>query len=121
MKKILVLDDNTDILEVVNEVLSYEGFIVETLNSSRNFLDKATQFLPDVILLDFLLPNANGGELCRQVKAHEKLKDIPVIIFSAYLLKEADVKLLGCDLLLMKPFYIDDLLLAINTVLAESV
>ncbi|MDO3627613.1 response regulator [Mucilaginibacter sp. BT774] len=107
MKKILVLDDNADILDIVQEVLTYEHFTVKTFSYCAGFLDEALNFLPDVVLLDYRLNDGNGADLCRLLKTHPKLKHIPVILFSAYFLKDVDVKKLGCDAVILKPFDIE--------------
>ena len=121
MKKILVLDDNIDILEIVEEVLKYEHFNVTSLSKSVNFIELALNILPDVVLLDYRLNDGDGGELCRQIKSHPKLKHIPVIMFSAYLLKGNDFKKFGCDAVICKPFDIDYLVEKINSLLTSDI
>ena len=113
MKKVLLVDDNPDIVEIVEEVLSYEGFEVKPLMSSNGLLETAEVYEPDLVLLDYRLGDGNGGELCRQLKAHPDLKHIPVIIFSAYLRPDADFSDFGCDNVIAKPF---DLEVLVNTV-----
>jgi CheY-like chemotaxis protein len=117
MNKILVLDDNLDILEMVEEVLAYEHFEVKAVSDSVDFIELVLEFSPDLILLDYLLRDGNGGELCRQIKSHPKLKHIPVIIFSAYVIKDSDIKECACDGLIMKPFNLEDLVNKINGIL----
>ena len=109
MKKILLLDDNEDILEIVEEVLSYEQFNVLSQRDDENIMDIAEDFNPDLILTDYRLGRANGGELCRQFKANPRLSDVPVIIFSAYIHQNTDFSKYGCDAVIEKPFNLDDL------------
>ena len=109
MKKILLLDDNQDILEIVEEVLSYEKFKVLSASDHVNIMSIAEEFNPDLILTDYRLAGANGGELCRQFKAHPQLGDVPVVIFSAYIHPNTDLSKYGCDAVIEKPFDLDNL------------
>jgi DNA-binding response OmpR family regulator len=117
MKKILVLDDNPDILDIVQEVLTYEHFTVQTFSHYSGFIDKALDFKPDAILLDYRLDDGDGGELCQELKSHSSLKDTPIILFSAYLIKNVEVEKFGCDAVILKPFDIEDLVAQINSLL----
>lgn len=109
LKRILVLDDNQDILDVVNEVLSYENFDVHTISTSENILQVAYDYHPDLVILDFLLGDGNGGEICKQFKADDKLSHIPVIIFSAYINRDVDYPSFGCEAVISKPFDLTEL------------
>lgn len=110
MKKILLLDDNLDILQVVEEVLHYERFDVKTTTSSRHFIKLAKHYLPDLIILDYKLADGNGGELCRAIKADPVLMRTLVILFSAYISPELNFFDFGCDEVIAKPFDLDILL-----------
>ena len=110
MKKILLLDDNLDILQVVEEVLHYEHFDVKTTTSSYHFIKLAKQHLPDLIILDYRLADGNGGELCHAIKADPALMHIPVILFSAYISPGLNFFDFGCDEVIAKPFDLDTLL-----------
>jgi len=114
MKKILLLDDNLDILQVVEEVLSYEQFEVQSSTTCKNFLQVAETFRPDVVILDYRLKDGNGGEICQGMKAHHLLKHVPVIIFSAYTKPGLNFFDFGCDEVIFKPFDLDHLLSAIK-------
>ena len=85
MKRVLVVDDNSDILEIVGEILSYEKFEVKSVSEGTGLIKLAENYLPDLILPDYRLPEGNGGELCRQIKSNAKLRHIPVVIFTAHL------------------------------------
>jgi CheY-like chemotaxis protein len=114
MKKILLLDDNQDILEIVEEVLSYEQFDVLSQRDDANIMRIAEDFNHDLILTDYRLGSANGGELCLQFKANPRLGDVPVVIFSAYIHQNMDFSKYGCDAVIEKPFNLDDLTQTIN-------
>ena len=82
LKRILILDDNQDILEIVHETLEYEQFDVKSTGDGTDVMPLVEAFNPDLVILDYRVAGTNGGELCRQIKAHPKFGEIPVIIFS---------------------------------------
>jgi CheY-like chemotaxis protein len=90
-KRILVIDDDQEILDVVREILTGEGYHVQlSLNSAC--LQHLESDPPDLILLDVLLQGEDGRELCRQVKSHEQTRQIPVILFSAHVAAEVPLQ-----------------------------
>lgn len=107
MKKILLLDDNVDIVQIVEEVLTYEKFDVKSTTRSTELLRIAEDYHPDLILLDYRLSDGNGGDLCRAIKSNPALKHIPVIIFSAYLGASVNLNDFGCDEVISKPVDLD--------------
>ncbi len=117
MKRILVLDDNQDILEVVHETLSYEQFDVKSISRSNEVLPTVESFSPDLVILDYRVAGANGGELCRQIKAHPEYGDIPVIIFSAYINHDDELLSYGCDAIINKPFDLTELVEKVNNLI----
>lgn len=82
-KKILVVDDEVDILKVVTFRLRKSGYEILTAVDGREGLELIRNERPDLILLDLRLPVIDGYEVCRQVKADEELKNIPVILLTA--------------------------------------
>lgn len=109
IKRILILDDNEDILEIVQEVLSYENYEVKAMKEAGGFMTVVREFRPQLLLLDFKLRDGNGGELCRTLKADPDFGNIPVIIFSAYTYPNLDLKAYGCDAVIAKPFNLEEL------------
>jgi len=83
MKRILAVDDNKDILEILKYILEDSGYEVDTLSDGHHFIDHIHEYAPDLILLDIMLGDMDGRELCRDVKASEETHDIPVIMISA--------------------------------------
>jgi DNA-binding response OmpR family regulator len=116
-KKILIVDDHAEILEVVSEVLQYQHFDVCTMADGSSLNEQLTRYAPDLVIMDYKLGNENGGELCLKIKTDEAFKQIPVILYSAYLPATADVYHYGCDDILAKPFDMEDLLVRINRLL----
>lgn len=116
-KRILVLDDNQDILEIVHEALTYEDFEVQSTSHSDEVISLAETFNPDLVILDYRVEGINGGELCLQIKSHPKLKDVPVIIFSAYISSNSELLPYGCDAIINKPFDLSELVEKVNNLL----
>jgi DNA-binding response OmpR family regulator len=117
LKKILVLDDNEDILEIVHEVLSYAQFEVKSISESDRCMELMEEFNPDLVLLDFRVSGANGGEICRQIKSHPKFNNVPVIIFSAYINHTDEILAYGCDAVINKPFDLFELINKVNNLI----
>ncbi|WP_461451277.1 response regulator [Mucilaginibacter sp.] len=114
LKRILVLDDNQDILDIVHETLAYEQFEVKSITRGIEVLPTIKDFEPDLVILDYRVSGANGGEICRQIKAHPQFNSIPVIIFSAYINKDSELLAYGCDAIINKPFDLNELVDKVN-------
>ena len=114
-KRILVLDDNQDILDIVHETLTYEDFEVQGTSRSDAVIALAESFNPDLVILDYRVSGANGGEICRQIKSDPKFSVIPVIIFSAYINKTSELFAYGCDAIINKPFDLNELVEKVNS------
>ncbi len=105
-KTILVVDDEEDILELVKFNLTREGFDVETATTGEDALQKAIDRIPDLILLDLMLPGIDGLDVTRKLRADDRTRKIPIIMLTAKD-GEADVVAgleLGADDYITKPF-----------------
>ncbi|MES1224889.1 MAG: response regulator, partial [Bacteroidota bacterium] len=80
MKKILVADDDIDILTLVKMTLGMQGFAVEAIPNWRDIDDRVKQFAPDLILLDVSLGGADGRDICKKIKQDPNTQHIPVIL-----------------------------------------
>jgi DNA-binding response OmpR family regulator len=120
MKKILVLDDDIDILTVVQLVLESNGFEVMTITRWQQIYSQIEAFQPDLILLDVSLGTQDGRNICKQIKSDKKTADIAVILFSANLNVEKSVPECLANSFLAKPFDIKDLIQGINNELMET-
>ncbi|HYK84617.1 MAG TPA: response regulator [Ktedonobacteraceae bacterium] len=109
-KKILVVDDEPDILEFLQVILEEEGYAVITTDKGEYVEALNNGGLPDLILLDMLLSGKDGREIVKQLKSQEKTKHIPVIMFSAHPSAEETARKAGADDFLAKPFEMDQLL-----------
>ena len=82
-KKILVLDDDEGILDVVSFILEDTGFIVKTLSSGEAIFDEIKLFHPDLVLMDIMLADMDGRIICQQLKSNAETEALPVILISA--------------------------------------
>ena len=104
-KKILIVDDEPDLIKVTTYRLKKMGYDVVTGVTGQEALDLIRSERPDLVLLDLRLPVIDGLEVCRKVKADEELKHIPIILFTASTNAIANnVKDVGADGYLIKPF-----------------
>ena len=111
MRRILVVDDDKDILEIIEYVLADGGYTVETLTDGHFLLDKVRDFKPNLIILDIMLGNMDGRELCRALKTNLETHAIPVVMISAsHALKDINSPNHQPDAFVAKPFDIDALL-----------
>lgn len=114
MKKVLVIDDNTDILQLVQMILMNHGFEVLASPQGDDVIAKTESFSPQVILLDVFLSGYDGREICRELKDNPKTKDIPVIMFSAHTKREDIIRECNADDFIAKPFEVNELVAKIT-------
>lgn len=115
-KRILLIEDNEDILDVVRFVLEEENYFV--IAASPRPASELAVHKADLIVLDEWINKTEGHMLCREIKAIQDLKHIPVIIFSTATDIEEIMETCEADGYVRKPFDIDDLLTEINRCLA---
>ena len=122
MHRVLVVDDESDVTELLQYRLEQEGYRVATLNDPLGFVVKVREFEPDLMLLDIMMPELSGIQLCRIVRADASMKDIPVIFLSARGEVEDRIKGLeaGAEDYVSKPFNINELMLRISKMLKRS-
>jgi two-component system phosphate regulon response regulator PhoB len=121
-EKILVVDDEEDLLELISYNLGREGYRVTCVGSGEEAIQEARQGQPDLVLLDLLLPNVDGLDVCKTLKGDAKTKHIPIIMVTAKS-EEADMVTgleLGADDYLTKPFPPRVLLARIRAVLRRK-
>jgi PleD family two-component response regulator len=115
--KILIVDDDAEELDELSDFFSSEGFEVAGIQDGLGSIGLASDFSPDVILLDVMMPGMNGFETCRRMKETEKTKDIPVI-FVTGLSKTID-KVKGFESggvdYVTKPFEVEEMLARVMT------
>lgn len=105
-EKILVVDDERDILELIRYNLEREGYAVETVTSGEDALVQALRSSPDLIVLDLMLPGLDGIEVCRRLKRNDTTRHIPVVMLTAKS-EDSDIVTgleIGADDYVTKPF-----------------
>ena len=114
-KKILVVDDEPDILEFLQVILEEEGYTVVTSDKGEYLEQLHNGGLPHLILLDVLLSGKDGREIVKYLKSQQETRHIPVIMFSAHPSAEWTAREAGAEDFVAKPFEIDVLLVKIAT------
>lgn len=119
MRKILVVDDDIDVLTVVQLILEANSFEVQAISKWQLINNYIESFKPHLILLDISLGTQDGRNICKQLKSSEKTKHIPVILFSANI--NAEDSLTECMAIgfISKPFDINHLIQGIDNELLE--
>lgn len=121
MPKILVIDDDNDLLDITQALLAKQGFVVETENNWDDALKRMETFEPQLILLDVFLNGIDGLDICKQLKTMPNTKHIPVLIFSAYpRVAESVIYEYGADDFIAKPFEVNDLITKMHSVLSQT-
>jgi diguanylate cyclase (GGDEF)-like protein len=114
---LLIVDDVDDNLEILGDILSFNGYQVQTARSGEAALKRVQESHPDLILLDILMPGMDGFEVCTRLKADESTKDIPVIFVSS--MTDIDSKVRGFKVggvdYINKPFQHAEVLVRVNT------
>ena len=111
MKTVLIIEDNSDILENTTEILELADFKVSNAKNGKEGIDQAIKVKPDVILCDIMMPEANGYDVLQDLKKNDTTKNIPFIFVTASVEKK-DVLVamdMGADGYLKKPFESEDL------------
>lgn len=120
--KVLIVEDDKDISELIEYHLKKEKFETEIVSEGTKAVQRATKFLPDLVILDLMLPGVDGLEVCRNLKADARTKHIPVIMLTA---KGEEVDRIvgfevGADDYLTKPFSPRELILRSKVILKRS-
>jgi len=111
-KKVLIVDDDTEIVELIADVLVRDGrFEIKTALSGYDAGITTQQFRPNLILLDYMLPDVNGNIVCQTIKKNPEFEDIKIIIVSGVVKQDEIEQLLktGAEAFIKKPFNITEL------------
>ena len=119
MTKILIVEDEESVIDPLELLLSKEGFTIETARDGREALEKFEKVLPDLVLLDLMIPIISGTEVCRQIRAKSQ---VPIIMLTA---KDTEVDKvvgleLGADDYIIKPYSKAELVARIKAVLRRQ-
>ncbi|MBE9472992.1 MAG: Flp pilus assembly complex ATPase component TadA [Chloroflexi bacterium] len=122
MSRILFVDDDLGTLQLIELVLGQQGHQVLTASSGAGALRAMQDDLPDLILLDLMMPVMDGYEVCRQVRANPRTAHIPIVVLSAKAQIESQVEAFRCgvDGYLVKPVHLSELITRIEAVLERA-
>ena len=120
--KIFIIEDEPSIIQLVQHNLEKEGFIVSSSENGNEGLKQLKKFEPNLLLLDWMLPDLSGIEICKNIRKDNKFKSLPIIMLTAKGEEEDKIKGLdsGVDDYLTKPFSFNELLSRIKAVLRRS-
>jgi DNA-binding response OmpR family regulator len=121
-KKILIVDDEPDLVETVRYPLEMEGYQVLVAYNGEEGLNQARKDSPDLIILDLMLPKLDGYKVCRLLKFDERYKHIPILMLTAKTQEKDRLlgKETGADDYMTKPFDFDKLLEKVNSYLNKT-
>ncbi len=116
-KQILIIEDDRDILQVLETVLTYNEFTVTGIEQTDDIYESIEEYKPDLVLTDFLLSGQNGGKICQLIKSKKETCHLPVVLISAYPELATQFGNFGFDAFINKPFNIGDLVNVIDNLL----
>ncbi|MGY6529711.1 MAG: response regulator transcription factor [Cyanobacterium sp.] len=121
MKKILLVEDSKSTREIISNLLTKQGLSVESVANGEDALKAMKTNIPDLVILDIILPKMNGYEVCRSIKSGEKTQNVPVILCSSK--KEEFDRYWGmkqgADAYISKPFQASELMKMIKQLLKK--
>ncbi|MET0574006.1 MAG: response regulator [Pedobacter agri] len=118
-KKIFIVEDDLMLLETIQDILREYGYDCQGCYHPGDALPLIEAYYPDLVILDYMLPEWNGGELCSAIRAIDRFEYIPIIITSAYAKILLSLSEYGCDAVLEKPFGIPELMGLIASLLSS--
>ncbi len=123
MKKILIAEDDTFLANAYRVKLTKAGYEVKLVNDGQEAINALEKFIPDLIILDVIMPIKDGFMTLEEIKANPKLKHIPVIVASNLGQKEDSEKALSLgavDFIIKSDFHLEDLITKIEMILKSS-
>lgn len=118
-KQILIIEDDGDILQVLETVLTYNEFSVTGIPGTEDIFESIEKYKPDLILTDYLLSGLNGGRICQLIKSNKETCHLPVMLISAYPELATSFGNFGFDAFINKPFNIGELVEKIDELLEK--
>lgn len=113
MKRVLIVEDEQDVAELVANVLELEGFEAR-VSTGESALDDALHFSPHVVLLDLMMPVVDGFEVARRLSANLSTRDLPIVVMTAMHDAPARAREVGARHFLAKPFDINELIITVE-------
>ena len=122
MAKILIVDDDTEISSLVKYAVESVGHEVQVCENGREVMDKLNDFMPELLILDVMLPGIDGFSLATEITENKKFESMPIIVLSALEPSRTMFqKFTQVSAFLSKPFNTDDFLESVKTALAKPV
>ena len=122
VNRILIVDDEPDVTELLKYKLEQDGHLCQVVNNPLSFISVAREFNPNLIILDIMMPELNGLQLCKMVRSDPKMNTIPIIFLTARGEVEDRIKGLesGGDDYISKPFNTKELMLRVANILNRN-
>ncbi len=120
MARILFINDEPDLLMLYQIALEQAGHVVETHVGGTHAMESVRRFRPELIGVDWIMPDTSGEEILHHLKTEPDTRSIPVIVISALQGLDSHARLLGADEVMRKPFRVRDLLAAIDRLLSAA-
>src|SRR5271165_6615141 len=120
--RILVVEDDADVALLLTDILEAEGYVVESVDRGDEAELRLTKSVPDLVILDWMLPGVSGLEICRRLRARESTRTLPVIFVTARGEEGERVRGLsvGADDYVVKPFSVPELMARVRSLLRRS-
>ncbi|HEX2099702.1 MAG TPA: response regulator transcription factor [Candidatus Synoicihabitans sp.] len=118
-KRVLIVDDEADVTDLVAYHLKAKGYLVETVNDPHRSIGVARSFLPNLVILDVMMPELSGIQICRMLRADPRLKQVSILFLTARAEEDDRIQGLetGADDYLAKPFSTRELVLRVQALL----
>jgi DNA-binding response OmpR family regulator len=120
-KRLLVIDDDQDIRDLVREIFEEDDYTVHCLADVDDIFSEISHFRPDVVLIDYKLGISNGADICYQIKSNAGTLHIPVVLFSAHHREIDSIGNYGWNAFIGKPFDIDQIRQVIGKYLKRKI
>ena len=114
MKQIHVVEDDQDIRQIIAFILEEEGYKVRAYADATSFHAAINDNVPDLFLLDVMLPDGNGLDLCNEIRTINQIKDVPIIVMSAHAQPDNIYNQCCANDFITKPFDLNDILIRIQ-------
>ena len=122
MKKILIIEDHSDMRELLCWQIELMGFTPITAKQGKEGVEKALSEKPELIILDIMMPEMDGWEVARQIRAHDEMKTTPILAATA-LFRDADLiacTAAGCNGYIVKPFTFQELQVKVSEMIPST-
>jgi DNA-binding response OmpR family regulator len=110
MPKILIIDDDVQVTKLLKKYLSSAGYEVMGISDSSKAIKAANLIYPDLIILDLMMPQPDGFQICQMLRADPNFSNTPILIITAMDISNSDATIFGANGYLAKPFNFDELI-----------